>query len=87
MDKAFLSALSRLPDGYSPGVFEGARWGVTVQRSADGRRVKIYGEALGASDHVSFNLYWVGGEPRLKPCEMPAAKVIDFVLAFRPLQA
>lgn len=87
MDKAFLSALARLPSGYSVGLFEGARWGVTVERSADGRREKLYGEALGGRDHVSFNLYRVGGQPRLKPCEMPAAKVIDFVRGFRAVQA
>ena len=81
---AFLSALAELPTGYSQGDYSGARWGVTVERSADGRRTKLYGEALGGSDHVSFNLYRLAGEDRLKPCEMPAAKVIDFVLGYRP---
>lgn len=81
---AFLSALAALPAGYSQGDYFGERWGVTLERSADGRRIKLFGEALGSSDHVSFNLYRVAGEPRLKPCEMPAEKVIDFVLGFRP---
>lgn len=84
MDEAFLHRLSRLPTGYSQGDYGGERWGVTVERSADGRRVKLYGEALGHADHVSFNLYHAGGAPRLKPCEMPAAKVVDFVMEYRP---
>ena len=84
MDEAFLNALATLPAGYSRGSFRGEQWGVTVDRSADGRRVKLYGEALGGNDHVSFNLYRVSGQPRLKPCEMPAAKVISFVLQFEP---
>ena len=81
-DRDFFDALSHLPTGYSQGVFEGERWGVTVERSADGRREKLYGEALGGSDYVSFNLYHAGGKPRLKPCEMPAAKVMAFVIGF-----
>lgn len=80
----FLSALSDLPTGYSTGTYNTRRWGVTVERSSDGRRVKLYGEELGGSDHVSFNLYHAGGQARLKPCEMPEAKVIAFVLGFEP---
>lgn len=81
---AFFNALDQIPAGYSRGEFSGASWGVTVDRSGDGKRIKLYGEALGASDHVSFNLYVAGGTPRLKPCEMPAQKVIDFVLNYEP---
>lgn len=81
---AFLTALAGLPTGYSQGDYLGTRWGVTLERSSDGRRVKLYGEELGGNDHVSFNLYWAGGEPRLKPCEMPEEKVVDFVLGFGP---
>ena len=81
---AFLNALGKLPAGYSRGEFADAPWGVTVDRSGDGKRIKLYGEALGAADHVSFNLYVAGGQPRLKPCEMPAQKVIDFVLGYAP---
>ncbi|MBK74105.1 MAG: hypothetical protein CME85_01265 [Henriciella sp.] len=86
MDDAFLSALAGLPSGYSRGSYRGGQWGVTVERSSDGRRLKLFGEALGDSDHVSFNLYHVGGRPRLKPCEMPKDKVISFVLGYKPLQ-
>lgn len=84
MDEQFLIALAKLPTGYTRGSYCGGSWGITVERSADGRRVKLYGEALGGDDHISFNLYRVAGEPRLKPCEMPEAKVIDFVLGFEP---
>ena len=80
----FLTALAGLPTGYSQGDYDGARWGVTVECSSDGRRVKLYGEALGSNDHVSFNLYWAGGEPRLKPCEMSEGKVTAFVRGYRP---
>ena len=82
--EAFLAALKQLPSGYSAGMYDDQTWGVTVERSADGRRVKLYGEQLGGADHVSFNLYFAGGNPRLKPCEMPAEKVEAFVLGYVP---
>lgn len=85
--KSFLRQLSKLPDGYSEGHFEHARYGVTISRSADGRRNSLYAEQLGGNDMISFNLYFgAGGEPILKPCEMPAAKVISFVAGFEPEQ-
>ncbi|MEL6447711.1 MAG: hypothetical protein AAFQ62_07215 [Pseudomonadota bacterium] len=84
----FLEALMAIPEGYSQGVFEEARWGTTLTRAAGGRRYKLYAERLGGDDHVSFNLYLTGdGAPRLKPCEMPAARVIDFVLSYAPESA
>ncbi len=57
---------------------------MTVERSSDGRRVKLYGEELGGADRVSFNLYFAGGAARLKPCEMSEEKVVAFVLGFVP---
>ena len=82
---SFEAALSRLPDGYVDGNFGGRAWGVTVKRSQDGKRVWLYGEKLGGTDIVSFNLYRLAGSrPMLKPCEMSSAKVIDFVLGFEP---
>ena len=82
----FLKALMAVPVGYSQGEFEGTRWGTTLTRAAGGRRYKLFAERLGGNEHVSFNLYMTGdGEPRLKPCEMPAARVIDFVLGYAPV--
>ena len=79
----FEAALSRLPDGYVGGNFGGRAWGVTVKRSQDGKRIWLYGEELGGTDIVSFNLYRLGSRPMLKPCEMSSAKVVDFVLGFQ----
>ncbi|NTJ45041.1 hypothetical protein G6L28_20860 [Agrobacterium larrymoorei] len=82
---SFEAALSRLPNGYVDGNFGGRAWGVTVKRSQDGKRIWLYGEELGGTDIVSFNLYRLAGSrPMLKPCEMSSAKVIDFVLGFEP---
>lgn len=77
---AFLKALAALPGGYFKADYHGAPYGVTVERLSGGRQVKLYAEHLGGADHVSFNLYLpTSGKVLLKPCEMPAEKVIAFV--------
>jgi hypothetical protein len=82
---AFENALGRLPDGYHEGLFDEQRWGSTIRRSEDGKRVWLYAEALAGGDIVSFNFYRLSAAgPTLKPCEMSSDKVIDFVLGFRP---
>ena len=80
----FLDALARLPDGHSEGSHAGAPWRATVNRSPDGRRVWLLAEALGGPGLVGFNLYTTATGPQLKPCEMPAQTVIDFVLGYLP---
>ncbi|TBG96060.1 hypothetical protein [Rhizobium leguminosarum] len=84
----FEDALAKLPDGYVDGYFGNRSWGVTVKRSGDGKRTWLYGEELGGTDIVSFNLYRLAGRgSALNPCEMSSAKVIEFVLGFEPRPA
>jgi hypothetical protein len=81
----FSQALALIPEGYSEGSFEAGRWGATVKRSPDGKRIWLYAEDLGGSDVVSFNLYLLEASgSSLKPCEMSSAKVVAFVLGYRP---
>lgn len=81
---AFLDALETWPPGYGEGLYDGRHWGVTLTESADRRRVWLYGEELGGTGRVSFNLYRLsGGRVALRPCEMPAATVIAFVRGYR----
>lgn len=54
---SFEAALARLSDGYVDGNFGGRAWGVTVKRSQDRKRTWLYGQELGGTDIVSFNLY------------------------------
>lgn len=80
----FEAALGALPEGYSEGVYEGRRYGVSLRRSDDGRRTNLFARKLAGTDIVSFNLYRLGsGITSLKPCEMSAEKVRAFVLGFR----
>lgn len=77
---AFIAAFDALPMGGYGGTFEGKRYRITKTAMATGRSQKLEAEELGGNDYISFNLYRLsGGEPLLKPCEMPAEKVIAFV--------
>lgn len=80
----FVAALNALPDGSHFGRADGKRWSVTKTPFNGGKSIKLVGEALDGSDYISLNFYALAAGPRLKPCEMPASKVIRFVLAFRP---
>ena len=86
MERAkFDAAFKELPEGYSEGIYDGRRFGVTVRRSKDGRRNSLFARELAGSDLISFNLYRVSsGKASLKPCEMSADKVVAFVLSYLP---
>ncbi|MFC0407473.1 hypothetical protein [Roseomonas elaeocarpi] len=80
----FLERIAALPLGYSEGLCDGRRYGITLRASADGRRRWLFAEELGGTDRISCNLYQPAGRaPLLRPCEMPATKVIEFVLGLR----
>ncbi len=82
---AFAAALDRIPDGYGEGSLDDRRYGVTLDASPDRRRRWLYAEELGRADRISFNLYELSdGRLALRPCEMPEAKVIDFVVRYVP---
>jgi hypothetical protein len=82
---AFVEAFDRLPTGGYGGTYDGKRYRITKTVMVTGRSQKLEAEELGGSDYVSFNLYRLaGGESLLKPCEMPAEKVMEFVLGVVP---
>ncbi len=84
-DDRIRAAWAALPPGYTQGRYEGRRYGLTVTVSDDGRRWWLFAEELGGTDVVSANLFVLNGDRTiLKPCEMPEAKVKDFILGFRP---
>ena len=78
---AFLHAFDSLPTGGYGGSYGGRRYRITKSVMASGRSQKLEAEELGGNDYVSLNLYRLAdGTALLKPCEMPAEKVIGFVL-------
>ena len=80
-DPAFLSAFDALPFGGYGGTAFGRRYRVTKTQFAHARSQKLVAEELGGPDYISLNLYRLeSGDALLKPCEMSADKVRDFVL-------
>ncbi len=80
-DPEFLRAFDALPYGGYGASFDGRRWRVTKSRFTDGRSQKMKAEELGGTGWISLNLYRLeSGDAILKPCEMPAETVRDFVL-------
>ena len=78
------AGLARFPEGYCVAVYRGVTYGVTKTTSLGGRSSKLYGEELGGTDFVSLNWYLTSRGEALKPCEMPAAKVLDFLRGAEP---
>jgi peptide-methionine (S)-S-oxide reductase len=71
--------LARFPEGWSEATYRGRRYGVTRTTRASGRSVSVYAEELGGSDVISTNVYLTSSAEELRPCEMPAQKVLDFL--------
>ena len=84
MNDAFLKAFYSLPLGGFTGRAHGRRYLVTRRSYAGGRSHELVAHELGGSDYISMNLYTLQSGARLKPCEMPEAKVVAFVLALVP---
>ena len=81
----FLEAFDAMPRGAYGGTYDGKRYRIIKSVLVTGRSQKLEAEELGGKDYVSFNLYRLtSGEVLLKPCEMPAEKVIAFVMGVVP---
>jgi len=77
--------LNTWPRGWFTASYAGRRYGVTNTAHVNGRSVKLFAEELGGPDRISLNLYAPPSTaPILKPCEMSADKVTDFVLRAQP---
>ena len=75
----YAALFARVPVGWSEAVYAGRRYGVTRSAAAEGRALAVYAEELGGRDVISANLYLTADGPQLRPCEMPVAKVVDFL--------
>jgi hypothetical protein len=76
----------RVPLGWSVVAYRGRRYGVTKTSAAGGRALAVLARELGGSDLVSANLYLTAQQQAFRPCEMPAAKVVDFLTGWVPLK-
>jgi hypothetical protein len=77
-----VALFERLPSGWSEVTYAGRRWGVTRVVRVGGRQQSVYAEELGGTDVVSANLYLAASGPLLKPCEMSADVVLEFLVGW-----
>ena len=81
-----LAALvARLPEGWSQVRYADRRYGLTCTTHTGGRSVSVYAEELGGSGVISANVWLLSGGTELRPCEMPAADVLDFLTRWGPV--
>ncbi|MEP1229830.1 MAG: hypothetical protein ABJG88_04075 [Litorimonas sp.] len=77
----FVARFKALPRGGSDGYFQNRKYSITTKYGHNDRSAWLYAKELGGNNHISFNLYFLKYDKvHLKPCEMPASKVMDFVI-------
>ncbi|MCM4172870.1 peptide methionine sulfoxide reductase [Arenibacter sp. TNZ] len=81
-----IKTIKAIPLGYSNVLFENKKYAVTRSDYNKGKSIKVYAEELGGNDFISFNFYITNKMEKLNPCEMPEAKVINFVRNFLLLE-
>jgi len=82
---ASLTALvERIPEGWTLVTYEGRRYGLTRTTRVHGRSISVSAEELGGPDLISTNVYRTRKAEHLRPCEMPEAKVLAFLLGWTP---
>ena len=59
-------------------------WGLTRADHAQGGTTTLYAEELGGPAAVSANVWHTSGGDVLRPCEMPAQVVLDFLRGWVP---
>ncbi|MEC5126907.1 hypothetical protein VSU19_09105 [Verrucomicrobiales bacterium BCK34] len=76
--------LNAIPEGTSHGRFRGKTYLVSKSIHNAGRSIKLFAEEAGGDDFVSLNFYETNRGESLKPCEMPAEKVLTFLREYDP---
>lgn len=79
-----MALVERVPVGWTAVRFHGRRYGLRRTDRAGGRSVSIYAEELGGTDVVSTNVHRTSSGYLLRPCEMPAETVLEFLEGWTP---
>ena len=76
--------VDRVPVGWTEVGYAGRTWGLTRTDRAGGATTTVYAEDLGGTSAVSANVWHTSGGDVLRPCEMPAQVVLDFLRGWTP---
>lgn len=80
-DHEIVCLLESIPEGWTRTEIDGHAWGVSRTTKVNGRIVSVYAERLDNTETISANIWQTSDGPLLKPCEMPAPKVMKFLRA------
>ncbi len=79
MINLILAHIKKIPEGYSEGIYNDRKYGISKTIFNKGDSFKIYSEELGGNDFISLNYYITKEKNFMKPCEMPEQKVKHFL--------
>ena len=57
MNNSILKSIEKIPEGYSEGIYNNRKYGITKTIFNNGNSFKIYGEELSGNDFISLNYY------------------------------
>lgn len=75
------SLIQAIPEGWSRVEIDGHSWAVTRTTRAAGKVVSVDAEQLGAVEQFGANVWITSDSVILRPCEVPAEKVMQFLRA------
>lgn len=82
---SLISIIQKIPPGYSEGMYNHKKYGITREDFNNGKSIKIFAKELAGKNFISLNFYITSTGELLKPCEMPKDKVIQFLTQYKPL--
>ncbi|HVX47010.1 MAG TPA: peptide methionine sulfoxide reductase [Mycobacteriales bacterium] len=80
-DHGLEELVAAIPEGWSRLRIAGQEWGVTRTTRAGGKVISISAERLGGAEQLGANLWITSDGPILRPCEVPAERVRQFLRA------
>ena len=80
-DQELDTLLRAIPEGWTRAEVDGQAWGVTRVTRAGGKVISLNAERLGDTEQLGANVWITSHGPILRPCEVPAEKVLQFLRA------
>jgi hypothetical protein len=73
--------LRAIPEGWTCVEVDGQAWGVTRVTRAGGKVISVNAERLGDTEQLGANVWITSDGSVLRPCEVSAEKVLQFLRA------
>jgi peptide-methionine (S)-S-oxide reductase len=80
-DRELGALIEAVPEGWTRAEVDGRAWGVTRVTRAEGKVISLSAERLGDGEQLGANVWITSDGPVLRPCEVPAERVLRFLRA------